>query len=139
MANKRANARAKVSKMNHSWPWVIVRVLQIAICVVVVGLSIYLRFTYKPSTLIRRDLIDDSDSNSNSDDKEDKKEYTTPPWLAPTKTPVNTGDDQFYNPVHGKWGFSPLVSLIILIIVVSNSLQGTSVRRETDDGFCVES
>lgn len=130
MANKRANARAKASKISHSWPWVIVRVLQIAICIVVLGLSIYLRFTYKPSTLVRRDEVEDSD------DKDDDK--STPPWLAPAKTPVNTGDDQFYNPVHRKWGFSPLVSLTILIIVVSNSLQGasTTIRCgvKTDDG-----
>lgn len=120
MANKRANARAKASKINanHSWPWVIVRVLLIAICIVVLGLSVYLRFTYKPSTLVRRDEVD-----PDSDDKEDKKDYSTPPWLAPAKTPVNSGDDEFYNPADGKWGFSPLVSLTILMVAVSIPLQ----------------
>lgn len=110
MANKRANARAKASKLkeNHSWPWVIVRIIQISVCVIVLGLSVYLRLSYKTTSLHRRDDPDDSDDK-------DKK---TPPWLAPPKKPVKSGDDEFYNP-HGKWGFSPSVSLGILMAVVS--------------------
>lgn len=100
-------------KANHSWPWVIVRIIQISICVIVLGLSVYLRFSYRTTSLRRRDGLDDSD------DKDDKKDYSsTPPWLAPPKKPVKSGDDEFYNP-HGMWGFSPSVSLGILMAVVS--------------------
>lgn len=126
MANKRANARAKASKMNagHSWPWVIVRIIQTAICVIALGLSIYLRFSYKPvHVLSRREEEDDLDSD-------DKKTYSsTPPWLAPSQSqPQGGGDYQLYD-LTGKWGFSPYVALGILMGVVSNPTPQIAIRR----------
>lgn len=104
---------------NHSWPWVIVRISQISICVIALGLSVYLRFSYKPtSTLERRGEDDGYDDYS-----------VTPPWLAPATTPGNSANDEFYHPIHGKWGFSPYVSLGILIAVVSDSLQRISITH----------
>lgn len=118
MANKRANARAKASKMNasHSWPWVIVRIIQTTVCVIALGLSVYLRFSYKPVHVLQRRDEDDS-----GDGDDDKKTYTsTPPWLAPSK-PQASGDYELYD-LTGRWGFSPYLSLGILMGVVSNPL-----------------
>lgn len=120
MAKRTATMRAHAAKINatRSWPWVIIRILEIILCVAILGISLYLRFSWHRSSLARRDALPGP------------KEDYTPPWFDTDDDdfdPQAEADDDFNyhasSGAKGRWGFSPYVSLGIFMGGVSKTLQ----------------
>lgn len=125
MANKKADIRAKASKINasRSWPWVIIRIIEIVVCVTILGLSAYLRLS-----LHRASHDFELDIDLGRRDAFPKDDYASvPPWYTEGKGDSDAqaeavADFNYHannSGAKGRWGFSPYVALGILMAGVS--------------------